>query len=426
MTTEEGLIESTTPVSAGQAATGNGLSTLGHDGDPGWRVDASQAVSYEVRLCRGLLDPASDLMVTAASTGDGPGRRRLVVLDSQVDVLFGERIRAYLEAHRVTYELCVVEADERRKTMTSVFRVVSAMDAFGVARRREPVIAVGGGVLTDIVGLAASLYRRSTPYVRVPTTLIGMVDAGIGSKTGVNFSDHKNRLGTYHPSATTLIDPGFLVTLPVRHLRNGLAEVLKMALIKDRRLFELLAVHGARIIAERMQSAGSADGGAAALAVIRLAIGGMLQELQPNLWEHQLERVVDYGHSFSPVIEMRALPELLHGEAVAVDMALSLVLAHHRGLLSAEDLSRARLVMGELGLPTWHPVCSTELLTEALADTVRHRDGRQLIPLTAGIGQARFVDDVTPAELAAALARLEPNWTSMAAAPSAPTQGSNG
>ncbi|MDI5943884.1 hypothetical protein QLR68_38310, partial [Micromonospora sp. DH15] len=111
---------------------------------------------------------------------------------------------------------------------------------------------------------------------------------------------------------------------------------------------------------------------------------------------------------------------------VAVDMALSLVLAHHRGLHSAEDLSRARLVMGELGLPTWHPVCSTELLTEALADTVRHRDGRQLIPLTAGIGQARFVDDVTPAELAAALARLEPNWTSMAAAPSAPTQGSNG
>ncbi|MFI2665270.1 sedoheptulose 7-phosphate cyclase [Micromonospora carbonacea] len=426
MTTEDGLIESTTPVSEGQSATGNGLSTLDHDENPSWRVDASQAVSYEVRLCRGLLDPASDLMVTAASADGGPGRRRLVVLDSQVDVLFGERIRAYLEAHRVTYELCVIEADERRKTMASVFRVVSAMDAFGVARRREPVIAVGGGVLTDIVGLAASLYRRSTPYVRVPTTLIGMVDAGIGSKTGVNFSDHKNRLGTYHPSATTLIDPGFLAALPARHLRNGLAEVLKMALIKDRRLFELLADHGARIVAERMQPADSADGGAAALAVIRLAIGGMLQELQPNLWEHQLERVVDYGHSFSPVIEMRALPELLHGEAVAVDMALSLVLAHHRGLLSAEELTRARRVLGELGLPTWHPVCSTELLTEALADTVRHRDGRQLIPLTAGIGQARFVDDVTPAELTAALGGLEPNWTSMAAAPSAPTQGSHG
>lgn len=426
MTTEDGLIETTTPVSEGQSTTGDGLSTLVHDGDPSWRVDALQEVSYEVRLCRGLLDPASDLMVTAATAGNSPSRRRLVVLDSQVDVLFGDRIRAYLQAQRVTYELCVIEADERGKTMKSVFRVVSAMDAFGVDRRREPVIAVGGGVLTDIVGLAASLYRRSTPYVRVPTTLIGMVDAGIGSKTGVNFSDHKNRLGTYHPSATTLIDPGFLATLPARHLRNGLAEVLKMALIKDRRLFELLVAHGARIVSERMQPEGSADGGAAALAVMRLAIGGMLQELQPNLWERRLERVVDYGHSFSPAIEMRALPELLHGEAVAVDMALSLVLAHHRGLLSAEDLMRVRLVMGELGLPTWHPVCSAELLTEALADTTRHRDGRQIIPLTAGIGQARFVDDVTPTELAEALAALEPNWPSMAAARSVPARRRNG
>ena len=376
--------------------------------DPQWRIDASQAVSYEVRLCRSLLDPSSDVLLTAGMDRDDPSPRRLVVLDSRMEVHFGDQVRAYLEAHRMPYRLYVLEADERAKTMESVFRVVSAMDDFAVPRRREPVIAMGGGVLTDIVGLAASLYRRSTPYVRVPTTLIGMVDAGIGSKTGVNFSKYKNRLGSYHPSAVTLIDPAFLATLPVRHLRNGLAEVLKMALIKDRELFGLLALHGARIVAERLQPTGSADGGAAALAVLRLAIDGMLQELQPNLWEHRLDRVVDYGHSFSPTIEMRALPELLHGEAVAIDMALSLLLARRRGLLTADELLNARLVLADLGLPQWHPVCTPDLLAEALADTVRHRDGRQLIPLTVGIGQARFVDDVTRAELAEALAELAP------------------
>jgi 3-dehydroquinate synthase len=308
----------------------------------------------------------------------------------------------------MNYEICVLDADERGKTMDAVFHVVAAMDAFGVSRRREPIIAVGGGVLSDIVGLATSLYRRTTPYVRVPTTLIGMVDAGIGAKTGVNFHQHKNRLGTYHPSAVTLIDAVFLRTLPVRHLRNGLAEVLKIALVKDARLFEVLDRHGARLIAERMQSHDSADRGAAALAVIRHAIHNMLTELQPNLWEHRLDRIADYGHTFSPAIEMHALPDLLHGEAVAVDMALCTALAQHRGLLSAADRDRIQRVTTDLGLPTWHPVCSPDLLAEALADTVRHRDGRQRVPLTVGVGRARFVDDLTLAELDEALAVCRP------------------
>ncbi|GAA4958701.1 sedoheptulose 7-phosphate cyclase [Actinoplanes utahensis] len=365
-------------------------------------------MSYEVRLCQDLFDHSNDQLVTAGAEDVLPSRRRLIVVDARVHALFRERLRGYLDARGMSYRLCVLETTEPAKTMDAVFRVLSAMDDFGLSRRREPVLAIGGGVLTDIVGLAASMYRRSTPYVRVPTTLIGMVDAGIGSKTGVNFNRHKNRLGSYHPGAVTLIDPAFLAALPARHLRNGLAEVLKMALIRDRGLFRLLAADGSRLVTERMQSRGSADDGAAAQTVMRLAIDGMLKELQPNLWEQRLDRIVDYGHTFSPTLEMRALPELLHGEAVAVDMALSLVLARRRGMLTDDELTGARTVLANLGLPEWHPVCRPALLAEALADTVRHRDGRQLIPLTEGIGRARFVDDVTVAELTAALAELRP------------------
>src|SRR5882757_5349685 len=285
-----------------------------------WQVNSTKLVSYEVRLHTDLLDPADPTLARAGITETSARPRRLIVLDTRVHAIYGARLSDYLTAQGIEFDLCVIDAHERVKTMDSVFQVVSAMDRFGLARRREPMIAAGGGVLTDIVGLAASLYRRAVPYVRVPTTLIGMVDAAIGAKTGVNFQQHKNRLGTYHPAAVTLIEPSFLATLSARHLRNGLAEILKIGLIKDAALFDLLAVHGSRLVAERMQSAGSADGGAVAAEVTRRSIHGMLEELQPNLWEDELERVVDYGHTFSPTIEMEALPELLHGEAVSIDM----------------------------------------------------------------------------------------------------------
>ncbi|MBZ6283722.1 sedoheptulose 7-phosphate cyclase [Streptomyces olivaceus] len=380
-----------------------------------WRVSTSKEVSYEVRLSPGLLDPDNPALAMAGLPGTtGPGRR-LVVVDATVYGLYGTRLREYFEKQDVEYGLCVIDAHESVKSMQTVFEIVSSMDAFGVSRRREPVIAIGGGVLTDLVGLAASLYRRSTPYVRVPTTLICMVDAAIGAKTGVNFHEHKNRLGTYHPSAVTLVDREFLGTLSTRHVCNGLAEILKMAMVKDAELFEHLAAHGPYLVQNGMRAGAGPAGDEVATEVMRLAIHGMLEELEPNLWEHDLRRPVDFGHSFSPAIEMQALPQLLHGEAVCIDMALSSVLAHRRGLLDESQLHRVLDVMAALGLPTWHPVCTSELIARGLGDTVRHRDGQQLLPLPDCIGHVRFVNDVTQDELDAALRVLRGIGTASAA-----------
>ncbi|MFI6291670.1 sedoheptulose 7-phosphate cyclase [Nonomuraea sp. NPDC050790] len=375
--------------------------------EPSWRLSTSQPVSYVVRLHSRLLDPADPTLADAGTIGRPAGRqRRLVVVESTVYELYGQEIDAYFTARGVNHETLAVDAHEQLKTMDLVMTVIAAMDRFGIVRRAEPVIAFGGGVLTDVVGLASSLYRRSTPHVRVPTTLMGMIDAGVGAKTGVNLGHHKNRLGAYHPALITLIDPRFLRTLSERHLANGLAEILKIALIKDAGLMALLEEHGTRVINERMQAAGSQDGGACAKEVISRAIHGMLAELQPNLWEHRLTRLVDYGHSFSPAIEMRALPDLLHGEAVGVDMALCTVLARRRGWMTDEQQDRVLRLMRELRLPSWHPVCTPALITRALQETVKHRDGRQRLPLPVGIGDARFVDDLTDAELTAGLNEL--------------------
>ncbi|MGW0336287.1 sedoheptulose 7-phosphate cyclase [Streptomyces sp. NPDC003011] len=366
-------------------------------------MSTSKEVSYEVRLSPDLLDPDNPALAAAGLTETIRPGRRLVVVDATVYGLYGTRLREYFEKQDVEYGLCVIDAHESVKSMETVFEIVSSMDAFGVSRRREPVIAIGGGVLTDLAGLAASLYRRSTPYIRVPTTLICMVDAAIGAKTGVNFREHKNRLGTYHPSAVTLIDREFLSTLSTRHVCNGLAEILKMAMVKDAELFGHLAAHGAHLVRDGMRAGAGPDRDEVATEVMRLAIHGMLEELEPNLWEHDLRRLVDFGHSFSPAIEMEALPQLLHGEAVCIDMALSSVLAHRRGLLDETELHRVLDVMAGLGLPTWHPVCTTELIARGLGDTMRHRDGQQLLPLPDGIGHVRFVNDVTRDELDAAL-----------------------
>jgi len=363
-----------------------------------WRVQAEQSVDYEVLMTDGVLDPSNPALVEAGTTLRTDQIRRFIVIDATVHELYGDALRKYLEHHNCQYRLCVLSASEEAKTMESVFTVVKGLDSFGISRRHEPILAIGGGVLLDIVGLAAGMYRRSTPYVRVPTSLIGLVDAGVGIKTGVNFGDHKNRVGTYFAPTVALLDRGFLATLEDRHISNGLAEILKIALIKDATLFRLLEEHAELLLAERLTGQ-TQTGDVVAREVFSRAVGGMLEELEPNLWEKELERLVDYGHSFSPTLEMRALPALLHGEAVTVDMALTTVLAEARGLVSTPDRERIIGLMRRLRLPVWHPLLEPGLLEPALRETTRHRDGLQRMPIPVGIGGACFLHDLTVAEL---------------------------
>lgn len=382
----------------GTGKTGLHTST---DSTHSWLVHTTKPVSYEVRFSGRLFDlDNTDLL--GNEKGATGKIRRFVVLDSDVDLLHGDRIREYFDHHGVECSIMTVSSNETSKDFDTAAEIVREIDEFGISRRHEPIIVIGGGVLMDIVGFVASLYRRGTPFVRVPTTLIGLVDAGVGAKTGINFNGHKNRLGTYAPADLTLLDSSFLATLDRRHICNGLAEILKIALIKDRRLFEYLDQHGATLVEEKFQG-NTPDGENAANEVLRRAIHGMLEELQPNLWEAELERCVDYGHTFSPTVEMRALPELLHGEAVCVDMALTTVMAFRRDLLTSTELERIFAVMHALELPSWNPLLTTGVLTQALQDTVRHRDGKQRLPLPVGIGDVTFVNDVTPEEVDAAV-----------------------
>ncbi len=361
-------------------------------------------MQYDVMLVDDVLDPANPVLSDVSATAYPATTRRFVAVDANVDRHHGERLRTYLDHHGIASDPLVLPVSEARKTMETVGLVADAIGAYGIDRH-QPIIAVGGGVLLDVVGLAASLYRRGTPYLRVPTTLIALVDAGIGAKTGVNHGGQKNLFGAYHPPVATLLDRRLLATLDRRHLANGLAEILKIALVRDRELFELIAAHGSDLVAERFQRGGSSVVDRA-VEVLDRAVDGMLGELRDNLWEHRLERLVDFGHSISPVLEMKALPGLLHGEAVAIDMALSTVVAARRGLLEPVDRDRVLEVLRGVGLPLTHELLCPAVLREGLATTTRHRGGRLRLPLPTGIGSARFFDDVGEGELAVAAKEL--------------------
>jgi 3-dehydroquinate synthetase len=370
-----------------------------------WTIQTQLLIAYEIVEAPGLLHPENPELLVLPGGGTS-AETRLVVLDHSISELYGEKIRAYFDTNSVPVVYLSMPGAEESKSIDRVLDVANKLNEVGTNRLSNPPIVIGGGVLADVVGLAASLYRRGIPYIRVPTTLLGQVDVSVAAKTGVNFGGYRNRLGSYSPPPRTLIDREFLATVPHRQLRNGMGEIFKMALIKDLCLFELLEEYGAELIEVRFQA--SVDGGPAeciADEVIGRAIAGMAEELQSNLWEKDLQRSVDYGHSFSPLVEMRALPELLHGEAVAMDCVFSAVLAARRRLIRPQDLERIVAVARNLGLSPSHPLfCDVDLLTEALVDTVRHRDGRQNLPILTRIGEVCFLNDLTPAEIVGASA----------------------
>lgn len=382
------------------------VGSVSRTGRYGWEVRAAQEVRYSVQFYDGLFSHANTILLRAG-VGQTPAcQRRLVVIDARLLDLYGWEIEGYFRTNRVQFRFLPLDATEPEKTLENVLKVVRALDEFGVNRRSDPLIAIGGGVLLDVAGFAASLYRRGLPYVRVPTTLMGLIDAGIGIKTGVNLDAHKNRIGAYFAPQRAYLDTHFLGTLDDRHIANGIAEIIKIALIKDIRLFELLESNVDRLIADRFR------GRDVYREILVRATVGMLDELANNLWESVLERVVDYGHTFSPTLEMAALPELLHGEAVSVDMALSLTLAAQRGLIDADELQRALALLEGYGLPTHHPRCDEPLLMQALADSTSHRDGLQRVPLSRGLGNAVFVNDLTRAEICRAADYLATRATS--------------
>lgn len=334
----------------------------------------------------------------------GDSKRRIVFVDEYFYSCgtWYALINEYFKERNIEAHIVPVVCSEDKKDLENLMFILGAIERFNLLRRSEPIIAIGGGVLMDMVGFAASIFRRGVPYIKVPTTLLGLIDAGLGAKTSINHFDRRNRLGSYWPPIVTLIDHQFLETLDESELWVAMGEIIKIAVIKDKELFY-------RVFQNVRPCVDGKFNGHNSEFIIRRSIDGMMDELTPNLWEKDLMRIVDFGHTFSPIPEMKSLtddsvPTLAHGEAVALDVLLSSKISMRRGGLSELEYGEILDVIHRSHLPTRHPYFQDPyLLWDSLLDATRHRNGNQNVPLPVTIGKATFVQDITLEEIKGAV-----------------------
>ncbi|WP_310483065.1 sedoheptulose 7-phosphate cyclase [Chamaesiphon sp. VAR_48_metabat_403] len=325
--------------------------------------------------------------------------RCLMVVDETVYGFYGEQIQAYFQHYQIDLTVFPVSIKETDKTLQSVERIVDAFADFGLVRK-EPVLVVGGGLTTDVAGFACATYRRRTNYIRVPTTLIGLIDASVAIKVAVNHGKLKNRLGAYHASQKVILDFSFLKTLPVDQVRNGMAELIKIAVVANNGIFELLEKYGEDLLHTHF---GYLDGTSelrnVAHKVTYDAINTMLGLEVPNLHELDLDRVIAYGHTWSPTLELTPSIPMFHGHSVNIDMAFSATIAQQRGYISVGERNRILGLMSRIGLAIDSSYLTPELLWKATESIGRTRDGLLRAAVPHPIGSCSFLNDLTRAEL---------------------------
>lgn len=334
----------------------------------------------------------------------GNSKRRIVFVDQYFYQLSNWKhlINEYFDLVSFEATIVPINCSEDKKDLENLMFILGEIERFNLLRRSEPIIAIGGGVLMDMVGFAASIYRRGVPYIKVPTTLLGMVDAGLGAKTSINHFGRRNRLGSYFPPIATVIDKQFLHTLDPKEITYALGEIIKIAVIKDKNLFNNVENNLDVCLQNKFTNF-------EAVSIITNSVDAMMEELTSNLWEQDLMRIVDFGHTFSPIPEMKSLsddsvPTLSHGEAVALDVLFSSKLSMLRGYLDRRDYKRILDLTERSGLIINHPYFNDPyLLWDSLLDAARHRDGNQNVPIPTSIGRSVFIQDITLNEIKGAI-----------------------
>ena len=368
--------------------------------DNAFHVEAYEKIDYTLQYVAGVFDAANTELADAFRDQG----RVLMVIDENVLRLHGARAEAYFAEHGIALTVVPVRIAETAKSLRTLEQIVDAFAEFGL-NRKEQVLIVGGGLTTDVAGFACASYKRSTDYVRIPTTLIGLIDASVSIKVGANHGKHKNRLGAYHASKQVFLDFSLLRTLPIDQVRNGIAEIIKIAVVSHLGIFEGLEKYAEDLL---QTSFGHAEGAEhlreAADRITYDAIRTMLELEVPNLHELDLDRVIAYGHTWSPTLELTPDPPLFHGHAISVDMAFSATLAEHLGHISTADRDRILGLFSAVGLAIDSPYLTPELLERATPSIMQTRDGKLRAAVPKPIGTCHFVNDLTVAELVAVLA----------------------
>jgi len=330
-------------------------------------------------------------------------QRVLIVMDTNVHPIYKDQIETYFKHYNIEITWKIINGGEIHKTMDTMLEIVDAMDAFGTVRT-EPTLVVGGGLVTDVAGYACASYRRSSNFIRVPTTLIGLIDASVSIKVGINHRKLKNRLGAYHAPLHTFLDFSFLKTLPVGQVRNGFAELVKIASVGDKAVWDLLVKHGKQLVQTGFGYNGGEEVREPGKEICHRGIETMLELESPNLHELGLDRVIAFGHTWSPTLELSPRIPLRHGHAITIDMAYSITLAHSRGMINDAQRDEWFGLVSSVGLSMDHDLFTEEMIAVATEAIKKTRDGKQRFAVPDGaFGKCKFLNDVPISELQSVL-----------------------
>jgi len=357
------------------------------------------AEPYPILIGEGLLDHLGSCLL---ERGFPSGTRVLVVTNPEVEGFHGARALASLEASGFLVRRLVVEAGEERKTPATVAQIHDA--AFDHRLERGSlIVALGGGVVGDMAGFAAATWLRGIAVAQVPTTLLAMVDAAIGGKTGVNHRGGKNLIGAFHQPKLVLIDPRMLTTLPDREFRAGMAEVIKYAVIGDEALFQDLET-AAGLDPQAGLASREALGPVLLQRLLERSAAAKARVVAADEREGGLRAILNYGHTLGHAVEnLSGYGTWLHGEAVGLGMLAAGDIAVAMGLWSQADQDRQRCLIAAAGLPLGWPDLDPEAVLASLQADKKVRQGKVRFVLPTGVGSVTIRDDVDPATIRSAL-----------------------
>ena len=334
--------------------------------------------------------------------------RTMIVSDTNVAPLYLARVEQSLDQHGISHESFVVPAGEESKNFTQFEQLLEQILGARV-ERGTTLLALGGGVIGDLVGFAASALLRGIDFIQLPTSLLAQIDSSVGGKTGINSRHGKNLIGSFHQPRLVLADTGALDTLPARELAAGYGEMIKYGLIDDAEFFTWLEANGRAIL----DGDSHGDGGGNA-AVRRHAIAECCRAKARIVAEDERESghraLLNLGHTFAHAFEAESGygGALLHGEAVSIGIILAFRLSARMGLCDAADGLRVTSHLATHGLPTHAGQLppgahQRDALIEHMSRDKKMKDGRLHLILVHGIGQAFVTADVSADDIRAVL-----------------------
>lgn len=351
--------------------------------------------SYDIVAAPGVLEDAGARIAPLLKS-----KRVVIVTDSNVGPLYLDRLSGALAQNGIACESVMLPAGEATKSLSHFERLLEDILAMGI-ERGTALIALGGGVIGDITGFAASALLRGIDFIQVPTTLLSQVDSSVGGKTGINAKAGKNLIGAFHQPRLVLIDTESLNTLSKRELLAGYAEVVKYGLLGDVGFYDWLEENGAALI--------EGDQDLRRGAILR-SCAAKADVVAQDEREGGVRALLNLGHTFGHALEKECGYDgsLLHGEAVAIGMVMAFEFCAAQGLCPQEDAARAKAHLGAVGLPVdlsalpcqdW----TSDLLIKHMMKDKKVKDGKVTFVLVRGIGQAYLSREVEDGALAAYL-----------------------